>query len=168
MQNNSGKCQCILQSQEINYLFINVLATGKSLSEALLFAKHRENMWCTKIVLNVRNNFCTEHVLPKFELWIFMYWNCNSMNNLLSYLVSWCKIKSFWQRFTCNPFTSNQMHLAINYRNWFLALNLLILVVIKALKKFVSCKLSDSKRSGRCGRPKSLNINWERIKNGRK
>ena len=30
-------------------------ATGKSLSEALLFAGHGENMLCTKIVLNVRN-----------------------------------------------------------------------------------------------------------------
>ena len=47
--------------------------TGKSLSEALLFAKHRENMLCTKIVLNVRNNICTQHVLPRFELEIFMY-----------------------------------------------------------------------------------------------
>ena len=42
--------------------------TGKSLSEALLFAEHRENMLYTKIVLNVRNNFCTQHVLPRFEL----------------------------------------------------------------------------------------------------
>ena len=32
---------------------------GKSLSEVLLFAEHGENMLCTKIVLNVRNNFCT-------------------------------------------------------------------------------------------------------------
>ena len=48
------------------------LCTGKSLSEALLFAEHGENM-CTKIVLNVRNNFCTQHVLPRFELGIFMY-----------------------------------------------------------------------------------------------
>ena len=47
--------------------------TGKSLSEALLFAEHEENMLCTKIVLNVRNNFCTQHVLPRFELGIFMY-----------------------------------------------------------------------------------------------
>ena len=63
--------------------------TGKSLSEALTFAstnpkyddrlfielkvqymkiptsKHGENMLCTKIVLNVRNNFCTQHVPPK-------------------------------------------------------------------------------------------------------
>ena len=32
--------------------------TGKSLPEALLVAEHGENMLCTKIVLNVRNNFC--------------------------------------------------------------------------------------------------------------
>ena len=44
-----------------------------------------QNMLCTKIVLNVRNNFCTQHVLPRFELGIFMYWTCNSMNNLSSY-----------------------------------------------------------------------------------
>jgi hypothetical protein len=37
--------------------------TGKSLSEALLFAEYEENVLCTKIVLNVRNNFCTQHVL---------------------------------------------------------------------------------------------------------
>ena len=49
------------------------LITGKSLSEALLFAEHGENMLCTKIVLNIRNNFCTQHVLPGFELGIFMY-----------------------------------------------------------------------------------------------
>ena len=43
-------------------------ATGKFLSEALLFAEHGENLLCTKIVLNVGNNFCTQHVLPRFEL----------------------------------------------------------------------------------------------------
>ena len=47
--------------------------TGNFLSEVLLFAEHGENMSCTKIVLNVRNNFCTQHVLPRFELEIFMY-----------------------------------------------------------------------------------------------
>ena len=47
--------------------------TGKSWSEALLFQNMGENMLCTKIVLNVRNNFCTQHVLPRFELGIFMY-----------------------------------------------------------------------------------------------
>ena len=40
--------------------------TGKSLSEALLFAEHGENMLCTEIVLNVKNNFCSQHVLPMF------------------------------------------------------------------------------------------------------
>ena len=48
-------------------------STGKSLSEVLLFAEHGENMLCTKIVLNVGNNFCTQNVLPRFELGIFMY-----------------------------------------------------------------------------------------------
>ena len=52
---------------------IALSCTGKSLSEALLFEEHGENMLCTKIVLNVRNNFCTQHVLPRFELGIFMY-----------------------------------------------------------------------------------------------
>ena len=47
--------------------------TGKSLSEALLFTEHGENIMCTKIVLYVRNNFCTQHVLPRFELGIFMH-----------------------------------------------------------------------------------------------
>ena len=36
--------------------------TGKSLSEALLFAEHGENMLCTKIVLNVRNDFCINNI----------------------------------------------------------------------------------------------------------
>jgi hypothetical protein len=61
------------------------VVTGKSLSEALLFEEHGENMLCTNIVLNVKNNFCTQHVLPRFEIGIFMYCTCNSMNNLSSY-----------------------------------------------------------------------------------
>ena len=48
-------------------------STGKSLSEALLFAEHGENMLCTKIVLNIRNKFCIQHDLLRFELKIFMY-----------------------------------------------------------------------------------------------
>ena len=50
---------------------VNGLDTGIFLSEALLFTEHRKNMLCTKIVLNVGNNFCT-HV-PMLELGIFMY-----------------------------------------------------------------------------------------------
>ena len=52
---------------------VDATHTGKSLSEALLFAEHGVNMLCTITVLNVRNNFCTQHVLPRFELGIFMY-----------------------------------------------------------------------------------------------
>ena len=55
------------------------------MSEALLFAEDWENVLCTKIILKVRNNFCTQHVLPRFDLGIFMYWTCNSMKNLSSY-----------------------------------------------------------------------------------
>ena len=40
-------------------------------------------MLCTKIVLNVRNNFCTQNDLPRIG--IFMYWTCNSMHNQSSY-----------------------------------------------------------------------------------
>ena len=42
--------------------------TSKYLSEALLFGEYGENMLCTKNFLNVRNNFCTQHVLSK--LWV--------------------------------------------------------------------------------------------------
>ena len=37
--------------------------TGKSLSEALIFAQHGENMLCTEIVGDIQNNLCTQHVL---------------------------------------------------------------------------------------------------------
>ena len=50
------------------YEFLYIHITGKSLSEVLLFAEHGENMLCTGIVLNVRNNFCTQHVLPTIPL----------------------------------------------------------------------------------------------------
>ena len=53
--------------------------------------------WVSKTI-SVHNMFC-----PCSELGIFMYQTCNSMNNLSSYCGnSWCKNKSFWQRFTCN------------------------------------------------------------------
>ena len=71
-------------------------STGKSLSEALIFAstnpqyddilfidlqvqymkmvrsQHGENMLCKEIVFDIQNNFCTQHVLPRFKLGIFM------------------------------------------------------------------------------------------------
>ena len=85
--------------------------TGKSLSEALIFAstnpqyddrlfielqvqymkipssEHGENMLCTEIVFDIQNNFCTQHVLSMF-----------------------CKKKSFWQRFTCTNISSCMLY----------------------------------------------------------
>ena len=44
-----------------------VTGTGKSLLEALIIAKHGENLLCTEIVLNVKKQFlyttCSPHVL---------------------------------------------------------------------------------------------------------
>ena len=34
-------------------------------TEALLFAEHGENKLCTEIVLNVKNNLCTQQVLAQ-------------------------------------------------------------------------------------------------------
>ena len=84
-----------------------MLDTGKSLSEALIFAstnpqyddrlivhwitssihensklKPGENMLCTEIVPDIQNNFCTQHVLPMS-----------------------CKKKGFWLRFYHLPAT---------------------------------------------------------------
>jgi hypothetical protein len=61
--------------REEKYVAVSYLlcCTGKSLSEALLLAEHEENMLYTKKILNVGNNFCTQHVLPRFEVGIFMY-----------------------------------------------------------------------------------------------
>ena len=47
------------------FWFTYLKHTGKSLSEALYFAEQGESM-TTNIVLNVKNNFCTQHVLPMF------------------------------------------------------------------------------------------------------
>ena len=61
--------------------------TGKSLSEALLFAEHGENMLCTKIDLNVRNNFCAQtffKIIICFRCW---FWKGESNNcNMLSWM----------------------------------------------------------------------------------
>ena len=74
--------ECVYKSEDVNQFQIHALEkhpstsmaffskhdSGKSLSEALLC-----RTLCTKIVLNVRNNFLTQHVLPRFELVSFMY-----------------------------------------------------------------------------------------------
>ena len=59
------------QSTRETRILTDLGGTGKSLSEALLFAERGENMLCTDIVLNVKNNFCTQRVLPMFWAWNF-------------------------------------------------------------------------------------------------
>ena len=71
--------------------------TGKSLSEALPFPEHRENMLCTKIVLKVKTK--------KKQ---FMYKSCSP--DVLSlqfsiFMKMFCQ--SFWHRFTCK---ADQIH----------------------------------------------------------
>ena len=100
------KIHCITACSDVKYRYQYAISnstdcnsTGKSLSEALIFAstnpqydnklfnqshensklKPEENMLCTEILSDIQNNFCTQHVLPMF-----------------------CKKKSFWQIFTCN------------------------------------------------------------------
>ena len=46
-----------VDSEEIPESSSQVESTGKSLSEALLFAEHEENMLCTEIVSDIQNNF---------------------------------------------------------------------------------------------------------------
>ena len=73
------------EKNEHHIYFWESSSTGKSLSEALIFAEHRENMLCTEIVLNVKNNLIVHNMFSPWELGIFMYWTCNSMNNLCSF-----------------------------------------------------------------------------------
>ena len=59
-----------------------------NLCQKLFFLQNMGKTCCVQKMFwmsETNNNFCTQHVLPRFELGIFMYWTCNSMNNLLSY-----------------------------------------------------------------------------------
>ena len=49
-------------------LVAKLFGIGKSLSEALLFAEHGENMLCTKIDLNVTNIFQNNHLFQMLIL----------------------------------------------------------------------------------------------------
>ena len=52
-----SKAEDILKGFKVNWMNLRDADTGKSLSEALPFEEHGENMLCTTIVLNVKNNF---------------------------------------------------------------------------------------------------------------
>ena len=60
--------------------------TGKSLSEALLFAEYGENICCVQKLFWMSKTISVHNMFSKSsELKIFMNWTCNSINNLLSY-----------------------------------------------------------------------------------
>ena len=64
------------------------MITGKSLSELLLFEEHGENMLCSEIVLNVKNDFCTQQVLAQdmgrtsFAQKLFLTFRTISVHNM--------------------------------------------------------------------------------------
>ena len=62
-----------------------------------------QNMLCTQIVFcfDIQNNLCTQHVLSLEFLCTELNWWFNEQSFVILW-VSWCKNKSFWQRFTCN------------------------------------------------------------------
>ena len=123
--------------------------TGKSLSEALLFAKHGKNMLCTKIVLNVRNtvhNMFSQGLSFEFScLELVIQWT------IVILWVSWCKNKCFWKRFTCifiPTYTNCRSYTFISFLENFLSilLNLLTFETLACIlfKKFEKEKKTHS------------------------
>ena len=74
-----------------------------------------ELFWMSK---QKRNNLCTQHDLPMFWAWNFHALNLQFNEQYVVILwVSWCKNKSFWQRFTCTLIIWNKSKLAIGTFN---------------------------------------------------
>ena len=95
--------------------------TGKSLSEALIFASTNPQYDNRLFIeLQVQFNtwkFCTQHVLPRFELGIFMYWTCNSMSSYCGLVDA--KIRASdkdlpWPTYNLHTFLRNVMSILKN------------------------------------------------------
>ena len=58
-----------------------------NLCQKLFFLQNMGRTCCVQKLfwMSETISVCTQHVLPRFELKIFMYWTCNSMNNLSWY-----------------------------------------------------------------------------------
>ena len=99
------------------------MTTDCSLFMKILSSQYLQNMLCTQIVVfvltfrtcfvpklfwnpkqNKNNNLCTQHVLQAF--WVYNFHE----QFVIKLWVSWCKNKSFWQRFTCMVYSSLTMH----------------------------------------------------------
>ena len=74
--------------------------TGKSLSEALLFAEHVLYKNCSECQKQFLYTTCS----PQVWAWNF-HVLILSFNELVVLWVSWCKNKIFWRRFTCTELT---------------------------------------------------------------
>ena len=63
--NNSIKLSTVDFASEFDRKFEKSFCTGKSLSEALLFAEHRENMLCTKNCSEYQKQFLYSTCSPQ-------------------------------------------------------------------------------------------------------
>ena len=110
-------------------LVVFYISTDKSFSEALILAstnpQYDKRLFIELQAQNIGRTCCVHKLLwiSKLKQKQFVYTTCsphvlslefscielvNSMNNPLSYLwVSWCKNKTFWQRFTCTNLSTN-------------------------------------------------------------
>ena len=78
-----------------NTIISSLLVPVNLCQKPLLFAQHGENTLCTNIVLNVRNNFCAQHVLPRLEVGIIeqvIQWT------ICCHIVGYLMQKMFWAK----------------------------------------------------------------------
>ena len=116
----------------------SLIDTGKSLSEALIFAstnpqydnicivhwitssihensklKPGKNMLCTEIVSNIQNNFCTQHVLP-IKVGIMVTKSKSLFTDDTSQITKSDSEWFFWNRTTSNYFCHLKVSLIIS------------------------------------------------------
>ena len=92
------------------YQSFNRTSTGKSFSEARNICRAccvPKLFWMSK---QNKNNLCTQHVLQ-----VFWAYNFHEQSVVILW-VSWCKNKSFWQRFTCTWHQKERNHTFTNLK----------------------------------------------------
>ena len=98
-------CTCtVWKTRSIEIIFF-MYVQQLNLCQKLFFLQNMgENMLCTKIVLNVRNKSVHNMFSPGLSLEfscieLVIQWTI--CRHMYCGLLSWCKNKNFWQRFTC-------------------------------------------------------------------
>ena len=100
----------------LHQLTHNMTSTVHENCKLRTYSEHAQNMLCMYINSSEcqnKNNLCTQHVLS-------MFWACNihvqnsrfNEDSAVILWVSWCKNKSFWQRFTCSKYRAGHDLLA--------------------------------------------------------